>query len=74
MNDQRSLAQQLNDLVSLANTAGLYDAADFVQGILDRSEDLKKKRDDACSMCRGSEGHHKMSCVRAKLARRDVIK
>lgn len=30
MNDQRSLIEQLQDLVFIANKEGLYDAADFI--------------------------------------------
>jgi hypothetical protein len=31
MNDQRSVTDQLQDLITLANKNGLYDAADWVQ-------------------------------------------
>ena len=30
MNDQRSLNDQIGDLIAMANKAGLYDAADFL--------------------------------------------
>jgi hypothetical protein len=39
MPDQRSLYEQLRDLVQLANRAGMYDAADFVRGHVERIED-----------------------------------
>lgn len=33
MNDQRSLADQLKDLIVLANKEGMYDAADYLKNI-----------------------------------------
>jgi hypothetical protein len=39
--DQRSLTEQLETLVVLANQAGLYDAADYVQTILNRRSPRK---------------------------------
>jgi hypothetical protein len=40
--DQRSLTEQLRELVLLANKAGLYDAADYVQqNILNRRSPKK---------------------------------
>ena len=37
MNDQSSLANQLNQLVTLANQNGLYDAADWLQQVISES-------------------------------------
>lgn len=35
MNDQRSLIDQLIDLIHLANKNGLYDAADYLKNVVD---------------------------------------
>ena len=35
MNDQRPLNDQLADLVGIANERGMYDAADYLKGVLD---------------------------------------
>ena len=38
MNDQRSLTDQLKDLILIAEEKGMYDAADFLKGVVARSE------------------------------------
>lgn len=43
MNDQRSLTDQLRDLIVLANRAGLYDAADVVEKLLNPEPGVKSE-------------------------------
>lgn len=42
MNDQRSLLEQLIDLRQLADKAGLYDAADFIQQAIEEGREDRK--------------------------------
>jgi hypothetical protein len=38
MPDQRSLTDQLKALIPVANQQGLYDAADYLRGVVERAE------------------------------------
>jgi hypothetical protein len=38
MPDQRSLVDQLRDLIPLANRAGMYDAADYIRDVVESHE------------------------------------
>lgn len=40
---QGSLDDQLRELIDLANKEGLYDAADFITGILEKKEKKNKR-------------------------------
>ena len=41
MNSQAPLNEQLRQLIQLANQNGLYDAADYIQGVLDRPLNIR---------------------------------
>ena len=43
--DQRSLTDQLKALIPVANRQGLYDAADFLRGIVERTEAAERTVD-----------------------------
>lgn len=45
MPDQRSVTDQLKDLVVLANRRGLYDAADWIQSRLQKHNEYKHTYD-----------------------------
>lgn len=43
MNDQRSVTEQLRELVALANKTGLYDAADWIVERMQRDRELLER-------------------------------
>lgn len=46
MPDQRSLMDQLRTLIPIANERGLYDAADYLRGVVERQE-AREREDDS---------------------------
>jgi hypothetical protein len=43
--DQRSLLDQLRDLIPLANQAGMYDAADYLRDVVEHHEMVSKSKE-----------------------------
>lgn len=56
MNDQRSLTDQLKDLIPVATERGLYDAADYLKKQVEERSDNPKAVE--CQLCHNMDDDH----------------